>query len=768
MAFSLKLAPGVRVSASSRGVRTSLGPRVARMHVGRGRTGFSTGIGPVGFSTTVGPRSPRRPSNSGGSSADPLRGARVDRDVLRPGEVNRLLEEAAATQAKRRLEIEEARRLHDLMAALLEIHHADFQPASRPIAPAPPPIDESTIVERHMSAAKARTNVFDRPGRAAAIHAAREAAAAEVAYVRAHYVSERQRWQEQADAWWQAMVSNEPATVMSALVDAFEDNDAAAAAVGLTGDEVSLVVVVPDKSAVPTHHVTDLNAATGASIEPITMEDRDALYLRLIAGHVVVTVKEAFAVAPAVRAARIVAVRAGERVTGEAGSADVLLAARLERDALAAVDWNADEGALQILHDAAAEIVINPAGPRGTIRPINLAGEPEIAAVLDVVEFVDERPLPRSSATLGSGQVGKHVSASTHHVPVTEFDALHHAAGQAQQFLERGAGIAGQIAAGDWDADLTAEQARDLTDCLAETAEVARAMRNSAGELKFDLRATPHWPGSLPLNRKERFFTGTVFPGLVAGTGFWHIQRLLDLFGVPATAQVGEFAEIQFLTEYGFAESVYTDEDRAKWGNAFTRETPDIVIAGPDWLLAIEAKMYHSPSAASLNEQMAAQAPIVEHWRNVLHLVPERVVHALLLPERLAARERNGLANHRVVTWEALLEAFRPVGPRYWASVLADALERHPDLESRTVNQPNAEAVMTGTEIVNDAMSDSPTIGFVGRAGGSLGARFAADIETGKWRSQKYQVRATAVEATNRNWMPVAAFLAAVAMSSGE
>ena len=34
MGFSVKIAPGVRVRASSRGVRTSIGPRVARVHVG--------------------------------------------------------------------------------------------------------------------------------------------------------------------------------------------------------------------------------------------------------------------------------------------------------------------------------------------------------------------------------------------------------------------------------------------------------------------------------------------------------------------------------------------------------------------------------------------------------------------------------------------------------------------------------------------------------------------------------------------------------------
>jgi hypothetical protein len=60
---SIKLAPGVRVRASSRGVRASVGPRIARVHTGAGRTTLSSGIGPFTSSTSVGGR--RRPASGG-------------------------------------------------------------------------------------------------------------------------------------------------------------------------------------------------------------------------------------------------------------------------------------------------------------------------------------------------------------------------------------------------------------------------------------------------------------------------------------------------------------------------------------------------------------------------------------------------------------------------------------------------------------------------------------------------------------------------------
>lgn len=348
---------------------------------------------------------------------------------------------------------------------------------------------------------------------------------------------------------------------------------------------------------------------------------------------------------------------------------------------------------------------------------------------------------------------------------MSEYDDLRQSATQAQQYLTRAADIAQQIADGEWDADLSPEQAIDLAASLLEIAETARATRSAAGSAQVHVEPPAQWRGLLPFNRKERFFTGTVFTGLVGANGFWHLQRCLDLFGVPAEAQVGESAKVQFLTEYGFAESVFTEGDKAKWDTAFTRETPDIVLVGPDWLLAIEAKMFHNPTAAALAEQMAAQRPLIDYWRSVLGIPERNVVHALLLPERLARRERHalpaGLADH-VVTWEDLLARYRYIAPPYWVSVLAEALDRHEELESRLKENfaANAEGVMTGQAIVDAWKDDALKYGYVGRRGGLKGPEFTEDVASGRWASQKYQVRVEPI--TAKNWFEVSDFLATV------
>jgi hypothetical protein len=338
---------------------------------------------------------------------------------------------------------------------------------------------------------------------------------------------------------------------------------------------------------------------------------------------------------------------------------------------------------------------------------------------------------------------------------------LHAAAQHARQMLERALGIVDQIATGAWDADLSESQQRDLADSLLELAERARRVRSDAGAAKSGTSGADQWRGPLPFNRKERFFTGSVFPGLVGETGFFHLQRCLDLFGVPAQAETGEHAKIQFLTEYGFTESVVLQADRDRWGTGLGRETPDIVMAGPNWLLAIEAKVFHNPTAAALEAQMTAQRPLVDHWRRTLDIPAENVVHALLLPERLAARERDGLISSTVVTWEDLLDAYRHVAPPYWVSVLSDALENHAVLESvGAAFKANSDRAVSGAAIVADAMSEAPTIASVGRRGGRYGKGFLADVETGQWAAQIYEVRSEPLDA--RNWMTVAEFLEAI------
>lgn len=83
----------------------------------------------------------------------------------------------------------------------------------------------------------------------------------------------------------------------------------------------------------------------------------------------------------------------------------------------------------------------------------------------------------------------------------------------------------------------------------------------------------------LPLNRKERYCTGTVLPMVTASDGFAHPRRLLALCGLgsvqPVVGGLDGGDEIAFFTDYGFSESVYTPADReARPGQKRPQEIP--------------------------------------------------------------------------------------------------------------------------------------------------------------------------------------------------
>src|SRR4051812_13693880 len=134
---------------------------------------------------------------------------------------------------------------------MLTIHREGFAPAAPPIAPQPSAIDESGIRKRHESKALEGIGIFKRSERAAAKEEARRRAEQEIAHVRQELAAQRAEWQAALDARWNQLCANNPDVVLETLAEAFDDNEAPAAAVGVIGGEVALAVLVPNTDAVP-------------------------------------------------------------------------------------------------------------------------------------------------------------------------------------------------------------------------------------------------------------------------------------------------------------------------------------------------------------------------------------------------------------------------------------------------------------------------------------------------------------------------------------
>ncbi|MFI6325528.1 DUF4236 domain-containing protein [Nonomuraea sp. NPDC050556] len=355
MGFSFRIAPGIRISASSRGMRASLGPRIARVHVGAGRTGLSTGAGPITLYSSLGGGPRRRPANAQRSLA----------------------------QASKE---EEAKRLLAVFHEITSLHRAEFADVTPPVAPAIRPVEHAAMLRTHERQALKGISWFNRTERRAARERARIGANAQAAVWVGGAEVERSQIQEELDREWSRLLANDPATVLETLTDAFDDNQAPAAAAGVQGSEVLLVLQVPGLEGVP-ERMPGATQAGNLTLRKLNKTERASYYLQLVAGHALATLREAFAMAPGITSARIVVMRQYRTDSYGAPQLECVLAGRFRRTSFHGVHWEAAD-ASGVLNDTADELLFNTAPRTGELRAINLAREPELAHLLATITFV--------------------------------------------------------------------------------------------------------------------------------------------------------------------------------------------------------------------------------------------------------------------------------------------------------------------------------------------------------------------------------------------
>ncbi len=276
----------------------------------------------------------------------------------------------------------------------------------------------------------------------------------------------------------------------------------------------------------------------------------------------------------------------------------------------------------------------------------------------------------------------------------------------------------------------------------------------------------------LPLNRKERFFTGTVFPMIVCKDGFKYFNNFTSLIkgcGEPVISANPENTNIQFFTEYSLVESVFTEQDKKRFDSLpETKDTPDIMIlvtGEPKTLISIEAKMYDMPDGFDLKDQMDSQKKHVESLKEILSI--PNACQVALLPQELAEQVRQSDAfngsKYQIITWEDIatefgkLEAYRG---DYFLSLLNLALERYGNLRCHSWGVSKAcELRLSGHDIYKNWASREFTMKAMGRKEGLNGA-ITKDIKTNRWRNQKYETTSDeSLPNQNKNWFLIEQFV---------
>jgi hypothetical protein len=344
--FSMRVAPGVRLSASSRGLRAHVGPRMARVHVGGGGTGVSTGAGPFAYyaplRTSAGQARPHQTASVPGvASSDKARQAQVYAQQL---------------------------------DAIANLHRHQFPPAAKPAAQPPvlPPFgDLLRQAEQHELQG---IGAFAFRRRRAARERARAAAENQALALQDGAPAELARRQREVDDYWKRLTSNEPELLLPLFEKAFEDNQAPVAAVGVDGSEVSLVVLVPGPQGVP-DKLPGTTSAGNVSLRKITKGDRASWHRDLVAGHLVLSAREAFAVGPGIATAALLAV-----VKTADGAFVPVLAARVRRADLGATPT--DETAWELVERVGRDVHHDLKGAARELAALDLTDEPALRDLL--------------------------------------------------------------------------------------------------------------------------------------------------------------------------------------------------------------------------------------------------------------------------------------------------------------------------------------------------------------------------------------------------
>ena len=124
-----------------------------------------------------------------------------------------------------------------------------------------------------------------------------------------------------------------------------------------------------------------LTAAGNPSLRKMGKKQSTALYSEMVAGYALVTVKEAFAVAPGLTSVSVMALRRGRPDAYGRVSSEVIMALTMERAALAGIRWQ-EAGAMQVAEDASSSLAAREHGAAQELRPLTSEDVDNLGVVL--------------------------------------------------------------------------------------------------------------------------------------------------------------------------------------------------------------------------------------------------------------------------------------------------------------------------------------------------------------------------------------------------
>lgn len=329
--FSMRVAPGVRLSTSSRGLRAHVGPRMARLHVGSGRSGVSTGAGPFTWYEQL-------PATSG---------AKPSQRVATPAQ---LPDDAAGIM----------RQLESLRA----LHRQEFAPRDRSIAPLEPLPWFSVLLKAAEKDALKSVSRFDRAGRSAAREHARSMAEHQAADLLQKSLTDQAQRQREADEMHASAYSSDDKRLLAVLRTVTGATRQGQLQVNDVIDGVANAVVFMDADAMVPVRKPVLSAAGNWTLPKVTKTERSTWVRELAATYALLAAKETQAVAPGLRATSVA-------VADVSKKGRQVLRTTLSQAALTRADWRSTAWEILTATDPAFEV--RPHGRTGELLPLGSA-----------------------------------------------------------------------------------------------------------------------------------------------------------------------------------------------------------------------------------------------------------------------------------------------------------------------------------------------------------------------------------------------------------
>lgn len=265
--------------------------------------------------------------------------------------------------------------LDNRLVEMCQVHREEFEPAQKPAPAEPEPVDPREVKARLEAEAVEGIGTLKFSERRAAKKAARERLDEET-------VAEEQRRAEQAaetqrawDEFWAKLLANDADAVLPALEQAFEDNEAPAAAVSCRDGRVDVVMRWSQLDDVVSERKAAVTPTGKPTIKKRSKSDRYELYLETLCSHALVTAKETFAVAPKIEEVGLAVVRATTDPARRDDVVEPVLLGVVSREGFERIHWDSINATAALLGSAEGKVGLKGKGASKALYGLDLSDD---------------------------------------------------------------------------------------------------------------------------------------------------------------------------------------------------------------------------------------------------------------------------------------------------------------------------------------------------------------------------------------------------------